>query len=120
MRMDQYSGLNEWARNTVQKREKARVTGTMTFEDGRQRKFTRWAKVPVARIQTIGAIHRFYGGSRLADLRRFTMPDGTVYEEYVQSTPWSGGPVYHTALKNAATGEPVVESLWTDEELANC
>lgn len=119
MRMDQYRGLNPWARKNVLKREKARITGTMTFEDGRRRRFTRWAKIPVARIETIGKITGAWK-PHVADLRRFTMADGTVYEEYVQSNPWSGGPVYHTALKNAATGEPVAESLWTDEELDMC
>lgn len=119
MRMDQYRGLNTWAQKTVTKREKARVTGTMTFEDGRRRRFTRWAKIPIARIETIGKIAGAWK-PHVADLRRFTMPDGNVYEEYVQVTPWSGGPVYHTALKNAATGEPVAESLWTDEEWNDC
>lgn len=120
MRMDQYSGLNEWARKTVLKKEKARVTGTMTFtSDGRKRRFTRWARIPVARIEHIGKIEGAWNPC-VAKLRRFTMPDGTVYEEYIQESPWSGGPVWHTALKNAVTGEPVAESLWTQEELDHC
>lgn len=119
MRMDQYRGLNPWATKTVLKREKARQTGISTFADGRKRSFTRWTKVPVARVRIIGTITGVWK-PHIANLRRFEMPDGMVYVEYLQMAPWSGGPVYHTALKNEATGEPVAESLWTDDELADC
>jgi len=115
-RFDQYRGLNEWAKKNVTKREKVRITGEMKFQDGRRRSFSRWGKVPVARIRVIGKITGVWV-PKVADLHRYTMPDGKVYEEYVQAEPWSGGPVYHIALKDAKTGKPVAKSLWTDEEI---
>lgn len=117
MRMDQYRGLNTWARKTVLKKEKVRQYGVMVFGDGRRKPFQRWASVPVARIRVIGKIEGAWN-PHVADLHRYQLPDGRVLEEFIQETPWSGGPVYHIALKDVRTGKPVPESLWTDEELA--
>lgn len=117
-RFDQYRGLNEWAQKTVCKREKVRIEGTMEFSDGRRKRFVRWARVPVARIRVIGKITGAWK-PHVADLHRYTMADGKVYEEYIQAEPWSSGPVYHIALKDAKTGKPVRQSLWTDEEINN-
>jgi len=116
MRMDQYRGLNDWACKTVLKTEKVRQFGTMVFSDGRRKRFSRWTKVPVARVRVIGKITGAWN-PHVADLHRFNMPDGKVYDEYVQVTPWSGGPVYHIALRDVRTGQPVPESLWTDDEI---
>jgi hypothetical protein len=118
-RFDQYLGLNDWAKRTVCKREKVRIEGVMQFSDGRRKRFVRWANVPQARIKVIGIVTGAWK-PKVADLHRYSMPDGRVYEEYVQCAPWSGGPVYHIALKNAKTGLPVAESLWTDEEIGCC
>lgn len=118
-RFDQYRGLNDWARKTVLKREKVRITGEMRFQDGRRKRFSRWAKVPTARIKVIGTLKGAWK-PKVADLHRYTMPDGKVYVEFLQADPWSSGPVYHIALKDARTGKPVAESLWTDEEINHC
>lgn len=118
-RFDQYRGLNDWARKNVLKREKVRIVGEMIFQDGKRKSFTRWAKVPAARIRVIGKITGAYK-PHVADLHRYTMADGRVLEEYVQAEPWSAGPVYHIALKDAKTGKPVAESLWTQDEIDNC
>lgn len=116
-RFDQYIGLNEWATREVRKREKALITGTMEFQDGRRRRFRRWAKVPVVKsTRVIGAIRGAYV-SRVADLKEYTMPDGRVLQEFVQAAPWCGGPNYFIALKDVKTGLPVQESLWTDDEM---
>lgn len=114
-RSDNYIGLNDWATKTVLKKAKARIRGVMEFTDGRKRRFTRWAKVPVAKVRVIGIIKGVWI-PRVADLKEYAMPDGTVYQEYVQAEPWHGGPCYYIALKNAKTGKPVTESLWTSEE----
>lgn len=116
-RFDQLRGLNDWARKTICKREKVHVTGEMTFKDGRRKRFSRWTKVPVARIQVIGKLPGVWI-PYVTDLHRYTMPDGKVYEEFLQCDPWSSGPVYHLALRDARTGKPVAKSLWTDEEIA--
>jgi len=116
-RFDQYRGLNDWARKTVLRREKVFVTGEMRFQDGKRKRFTRWANVPAARIKVIGEIKGVWK-PHVADLHRYTLPGGKVYDEYIQCEPWSAGPVYHIALRNAKTGKPVAESLWTDSEIA--
>jgi hypothetical protein len=118
-RFDQYRGLNQWAQRTVCKREKVRITGVMHFSHGRVKRFSRWSNVPKARIKVIGIIVGAWK-PKVADLHRYSMPGGKVYEEYVQCAPWSAGPVYHIALKDAKTGQPVAESLWTDEEIQDC
>jgi hypothetical protein len=118
-RFDQYRGLNDWARNTLLKREKVRIFGEMVFQDGRRKRFSRWAKVPAARISVIGKIAGAYK-DYVADLHRYSMPDGKVYVEYVQADPWSSGPVYHIALKDARTGKPLAKSLWTQDEIDHC
>lgn len=115
-RFDQYRGLNDWARKTVLKREKVRIVGVMTFPDGRRKRFSRWAKVPAVRIKVIGTIKGAWI-PKVADLHRYIMPGGKVFDEYIQADPWSSGPVYHIALKDARTGKPVAESLWTNEEI---
>lgn len=117
MRIDQYGGLNSWARKTVLKKEKARITGVMEFTDGRRKRFTRWASVPVARVEVIGVI-RGKWVPRIGDLHRYTLPGGKVYEEFVQEDVWHGGPIWITALKDVTTGEPVAESIWSKEEMA--
>ncbi len=53
----------------------------------------------------------------LAQLHRYTMPDGKVYEEYIQEIIHSGGPCYFLALRTA-DGQPVRHTLWTDEEVS--
>jgi len=116
MRMDQYAGLNAWARKSIAKRQKALVTGTARTPDGRTFRVRRWIKLPVAKVEVIGALKGAWN-PHVADLRRFTMPDGKVYIEYVQQDVWCGGPIWHTALKDARTGKPVKQSLWTREEM---
>lgn len=115
-RSDQYIGLNDWARKTVLRKEKVRQFGVNVFADGRRKRFSRWANLPVARIQVIGIIPGVYC-DKVADLKRYTLSNGKVYEEYVQETPWCGGPMYHLALRDVKTGKPVPQSLWTGEEM---
>ena len=119
MRSEQYRGLNDWARSQVLLREEALVQGTITYDDGRQKAFSRREWFLVAETETIGEIEGAWTDV-IANLTRYTLPDGRVFDEYVQDVPWSSGPVYHIALKDASTGKPVPQSLWTDEELAYC
>ncbi len=118
MRMDQYIGLNEWARKMVLKRHKVREFGTRVYASGKRVSFSRWARVPAARRQVVGKITGAWNPN-VAALYRYSLPGGKVLEEFVQSTPWSGGPCYFIALKDVASGKPVPQSLWSDEELAN-
>ena len=116
MRCDQYIGLNEWAAKLVSRKEKVREHGVQIFADGRKKQFTRWRRMPLVRKEDAGIIRGAYK-EEVAKLKRYKLPTGETYTEYVQAAPWSGGPCYFIALKDA-NGKPVPESLWSDEEIA--
>lgn len=116
MRMDQYVGLNSWARKKVLRKQRVRIVGVQISPSGRVKPFDRWMTVPAARREVVGRIKGAWN-PRVADLYRYTMPNGEVYEEYVQADPWSGGPCYFIALMDRH-GRAVPNSLWTDDEIA--
>jgi hypothetical protein len=75
-------------------------------------------------IQEAACIDPIGGGTYLTawggdwELASYEMEDGTVYREHLQADPLTlSGPCYFLALLNEE-GEPVVESLWTEEEIA--
>ncbi len=49
-------------------------------------------------------------------LMKYTFRNGEVLEEFEQASPWSSGPVIFLALQDIH-GNPLVESLWSDEEI---
>jgi hypothetical protein len=114
-RSDQYIGLNTWARKLVTRKLTVREEGTRTFPGGKKQRFSRWRRMPVARKQHVGVIRGAWIPV-VAVLHRYTMPNGEQYVEFVQANPWSSGPQYFIALKDSR-GNPVPESLWTDEEI---
>lgn len=115
-RFDQYVGLNEWARKFVGKREKVLVQGIMKFADGRVRRFRHWTKLPAMRVRVIGVIRGAFT-PEVAQLKEYTTPGGRVLREYIQAAPWCSGPNYYIALLDAATGQPVPESLWGESDM---
>lgn len=117
-RSDQYIGLNPWARRLVNSKQKVREEGIRTYANGKKQRFNRWRRMPDARREHAGIIRGAWL-PKVAPLHRYTMPDGTVYVEFVQCTPWSGGPCYFIALMDKH-GNPVPQSLWTDEEIMGC
>ena len=114
-RSDQYIGLNDWARRNVTGKQKVRELGVRIHANGRKVNFNRWCRVPKARKEHVGVIRGAWVPV-VAPLHRYTMPDGRVFVEYVQAEPWCSGPCYFIALKDKH-GNPVPESLWTDEEM---
>jgi len=118
VRTDQYYGLNAWARERVLATQVVEEIGVRRYADYTIEPFIRQVTVPVATITKIGEIDSaFLPGSAVADLNRYELPGGEVYEEYVQAQSWNGGPCYYIALKDSA-GEPVRESLWTKKLMA--
>lgn len=115
MRCDQYMGLNKWAQKRVNEKVLARVTATLTKRDGKVVEIDREQEVPVAMITVIESIAGAYK-DHVANLHRYTMPSGVVYEEYVQETIWCGGPNYYIALRRVG-GKPLKQSLWTQKQL---
>ena len=114
MRVPQYFGLNDWAKKLVTKKEKVREFGVQVSADGKRKRFNRWRRVPVARVQDAGVIKGI--GCTVAKLHRYTLPGGEVLTEYVQAVVPCGGPCYYIALKDKH-GQVVQESLWTKDEL---
>lgn len=116
-RSDQYIGLNDRARRLVLSKQKVREVGTTIFANGKKKSFNRWRRVPAARKEHAGVLRGVWTPV-VAVLHRYTMPDGRVLTEYVQESPWCGGPCYFIALMDAH-GKPVPESLWTSEEITS-
>jgi len=115
MRMDQYIGLNDWAKKKVQATQLVREVGARILPNGKVESFDRQVRVPVASIEVIGKIQGAWN-DHVANLHRYKMPNGAVLEEYIQAEPWSSGPCYHIALKNKK-GNVVSQSLWTQKEI---
>lgn len=61
-----------------------------------------------------------YPGARgnMYALFKYTLPDGEVYYETLQSSSTSGSQVFFLALRHA-DGRMVLESQWTAEEMAS-
>ena len=116
MQMNQYVGLNQWAQAKVLAKRTAVETGERAFADGSKEPFERTVEVPVARITAMGKIEGYFD-EVVADLRRFELPNGEAYEEFVEAAPCNGGPIFYTALKDG-DGLVVTESLWG--ELTGC
>lgn len=116
MRMAQYYGLNSRAKKLVHKKVMAREVGTMHLPDGSRVKFDRRRPIPVAKKQVIGDIKTYDPRIPLAQLFRYTLPDGVVYEEYIQEVLHSGGPCYFLALRSP-DGTPLASSLWSNDEM---
>jgi hypothetical protein len=117
MRCDQYVGLNKWASDKVSRQQTVREVGARILPNGRAVPFDRQVVVPVAKVEVIGKITGAWKDV-VANLHRYTLPDGRVYEEFIQAEPWSSGPCYFIALKNLK-GNVISQSLWTTDELNN-
>ncbi len=115
MRIEQYMGLNGWAKNLVTRKQKVREHGVRIFGDGSRKQFSRWVRVSLVRSEHAGAIATAsHKENRI--LHRYTLPNGVQYTEYLQACPGSGGPCYFIALKDSQ-GNLVPESLWTKDEI---
>ena len=119
IRMVQYQGLNEWAQKFVEGEQVFAYEEhtTKVYPDGRRvaQQPRRIFQSSVKREEYDKYIEDFGGIEENYPLYMYTMPDGRVYYEYLQSTMWSSGPCLFIALKDEK-GNVVQESLWTDEE----
>jgi len=53
------------------------------------------------------------------DLLILRFNDGRVLETYVQAEPWSSGPCTFYAIRDHVTKEPIPETLWSEDQIAN-
>ncbi len=116
MRMDQFVGLNKWAKRKVRRTKVVHEIGKEIRASGREVLFDRTRRVSCVEKSVYSKVrgsYKLFAG----DLHRYLLASGVVIEEYVQAVIHSGGPCYFIALRDAA-GVPVPKSLWTDEELA--
>jgi hypothetical protein len=118
MRIDQFRGLNNWARRKVRRTTLVHEVGKEIRPSGKEVPFDRVRRVACAEKVAYSKVRGRYKPF-VGDLHRYTLASGVVLEEFLQATMNSGGPVYHIALRDARTGVAVPQSLWTDEELAH-
>ena len=116
MRMDQFIGLNNWAKRKVRRTKLVREIGKEIRPSGKEVPFDRTVRVPVMQKTAYSKVrgqYKLFAG----DLHRYVLASGAVIEEYVQRIICSGGDCYFIALRDGA-GKPIPESLWTEEQLA--
>jgi len=113
MRCDQSMGLNERALAIIAPvYRKYQDKITRTYEDGETVSFQLAGTCNLVKCEPSGE----YEGFDTHRLMKYTLPNGDVYQEFVQAEPWSSGPCTFLALKDK-TGNEVKESLWTDQEI---
>lgn len=119
MRTDQYIGLNGWAQSLLAANcVDARVVKLALFEDETKILSDEIERVPLYTTEVIGDIKgAFWPDDVVANLHRYTFPNGDVYEEFLQASPWSSGPCYFIALKEGGDGAVIVDSLWPEEKI---
>jgi len=60
-------------------------------------------------------------GEDIHTLQYYELNNGKGYiEEYIQAEPWSSGPCIFLALRASDTKEPIIDSLWDNEDIGNC
>jgi hypothetical protein len=116
MRCDQNIGLNDRATAIINcEIEKYKINvivkGVRIYPDGKEVPFEQVEYQSNLREEICGE----YEGFDKHTLCKYVLPNNDVYEEYVQDTHFSSGPMFFLALKK--NGEIVQESLWTDEEI---
>ena len=113
MRCDQAMGLNERARAIVAPQYRKYQDKTVrTYEDGQVVELTQAGQECLIKYEKCGE----FNGFGHYDLTRYTLPNGDVYQEFEQASPWSSGPCIFLALTDKS-GNEVKESLWTDQEI---
>ena len=113
MRCDQPMGLNAWARDLLESQDvKVLDKTTRIFPDGKEVKFEMEKFVSEIKSEQYDT----YEGFDEHPLYKHTFPDGRIYFEFLQASPWYSGPVMFLALKDEQ-GNEIKESLWTEEEM---
>ncbi len=116
MRFDHYQGLSPRARRLINFVLAAREEGVRRFADGRVEAFVRERVPALAKVERIGSIRGHYNNPIAGYLHRYTMIDGRVYEEFIQSQTHCGGPHFFIALKTS-TGRVMRTSLWSKAQM---
>jgi len=116
MREDQHIGLIRWAQKFI---ERGSIPVTVeivhTLPDGTRKVMDSFPSMTNPCQFPSG---KTYSGAWDGDhvLHEYRL-DGKVYEEFVQTEPWSSGPCFFLALRDPETGNAVRGSLWAEEEI---
>lgn len=120
MRMDQFIGLSSNANKYL---EKYGSKETITIKTIRNNHRLNIAYEEESKYEDIEKGISIFKYSSMFDydeptgvLSSYTLKDGRVVHEKVQSTPWSSGPMFFTALA-WENGELIEATLWDDEEI---
>jgi hypothetical protein len=118
IRTTQLIGLNERARDLVRGEPALdhELVGERIYPDGRRESFHERVIGSTVRSEPSGESFEGMFGER-HELSRYELPDGRVLCEYVQAEPWSSGPCIFLALRDQRSGEPLAETLWSDQEI---
>lgn len=113
--MDQYYGLNAWARDLLSKTVEVEEKGERIFPNGIMEPFSRIIFVSDHKTTFYSALD---GSDEVGtyNLHRYVFEDGSWIYEYVQAVSMYSGPCYFIALKTSSD-EIMEESLWTKEEM---
>jgi hypothetical protein len=116
MRQNHYEGLNKTARKIVQRCIAATLPEPNSdMEVGVLHPFRGLPLVPGARVEVCGQIEGAFldEGEHYADLYRYIMPSGVVYEEYIQVGPWASGPHWYLALRRPKSNKCLRTTVWS-------
>ncbi len=145
MENDKFMGLNSWAKALVNQVEIVNFTGIKFTDSTLKAEFELYTDpgnpviglklnkpdVPVELVRksfkrritkrkvidTIRSIF-IYSDKPPFKLYEYTLLDGRVFREYVQSAIFTTGPIYFIALRDSE-GNVVQESLWSDSYIEN-
>lgn len=100
IRSDQYVGISDDARRFLNKWgcQEVKVTTTYTYSDGNEVETYDVKFVPNYKTEVIRMIEGAWV-DEVAPLYRYILPNGEVWEEYEQATPWHSGPMYFIGLR---------------------
>ena len=116
-------GLNDWATKLVSQTETVKEVGSRFWKGGKHEEFEREVKILLTIQEINGEFEGMFGEKY--PLKKYTLPNGLILQEYVQAGPWSSGPIIFLALKEFSPYEGhnkwrvLLKSLWSDEEINN-
>lgn len=108
-------GLNERGLNLITRFVEVKEKGIRIYPDGTEEPFDRSEEKNLIKYEKTGKKYGMFGE---CDFYKYLTPEGEIYYEYVQESPWESGPVIFLALKDK-DGNVVEESLWTNEEMSD-
>lgn len=114
MRCDQHMGLNAWATEFLEaKAVKLVKVERITTVEGQLVSETEY---PIPNRKPCGEYEGMFGNPyTLWEYQTSTLG---IVREYVQAAPWSSGPCHFLALKDVE-GNPISDSLWSQEDIDN-